>query len=90
MQNKRRSSTMVRGAGKGSSLVVLDPHSVENARTWSELWMSYRGFMFRGDQLLNLRSRLMQNMLHKMQDKYPLSESRIFGQVEQAIEKLIR
>ena len=41
--------------GLRSNKVVLVPQSVEGARTWSEIWMSYRGFVFRGDQLLELR-----------------------------------
>ena len=89
MRNKRRSSTITLGSSANATVVHLDPQSVENARTWSELWMTYRGFMFRGDQLLKLRSTLMESMFAKMRGKYPLN-SNIFGTVDKSIEKLIK
>ena len=61
----------------GSAVVQLVPQSVEYARSWNDLWLTYRGYMFRGDQLLELRTSILNRMISKMQTNYPLNDRKI-------------
>jgi len=45
--------------------------------------------MFRGDQLLDLRSSLLQRMVQKMSQTYPLNDKKINGLLEGVVESLI-
>ena len=62
---------------------------MEYARSWNDLWLTYRGYMFRGDQLLELRTTLLNRMLAKMQTYYPLNDRKINNLLQNVLESII-